>query len=129
MNVIVPLITLPLIYLGVLAAGILPWVLLRRKKMTTLHRVATLATAIPPIIPGILNVFFFVLLNQDFSNPIAFVAMGLMAGATLASVGFAAARKGEIAKDIGIGVGMAIIVGIFELALPHALFPVIFPSP
>ena len=63
MNVIVPLITLPLIYLGVLAAGILPWVLLRRKKMTTLHRVATLATAIPPIIPGILNVFFFVLLN------------------------------------------------------------------
>jgi len=31
MNVIVPLITLPLIYLILLAAGILPWVLLRRK--------------------------------------------------------------------------------------------------
>ena len=129
MDVIVPLITLPLIYLVVLAAGILSWVLLRRKKMTTLHRVATLATAIPPVVPGILNVFFFVLLHRDFSNPIAFVAMGLMAGAILASAGFAIAHKGEIAKDIGVGVGIAIIVGIFELALPNALFPAIFPPP
>jgi len=127
MDVIVPLVTLPLVYLAVLAAGILPWVLLRRKKMTTLHRVATLATAIPPVVPGILNVFFFVLLHRDFSNPIALVAMGLITGAVLASAGFAIARKGEIAKDIGVGTGIAIIVGIFELELPHALFPAIFP--
>ena len=126
MNVIVPLITLPLIYLIVLA-GILAWVLRRRKKMTPPRRVATLATAIPPVVPGILAVFLFLLLHRDISDNCAWVAIGLMGAAILASVGFAITHKGEIAKGIGVGTGIAIIIGIIEMELPSLLFPAIFP--
>jgi len=126
MQVIIPLITLPFIYLIVLA-GILAWVLRRRKKMTTPRRVATLATAIPPIVPGIAAVFDFLLLHRDISDTYAWVALGLMAGAILASAGFAITHKGEIAKGIGVGTGIAIIVGIIEMELPSLLFPAIFP--
>jgi len=129
MDVFVPLITVSLIYLILLAAGILPWVLLRREKMTTLHRVVTLVTAILPTVPGIVSLFVLSLLHRDISNPCAFVAMGLMAGAIVASARFAITDKGEIAKDIGVGVGIAIIVCFFgELMLPNILFPTIFPA-
>ena len=129
MNVIVPLITVSLIYLILLATGILPWLLLRRKKMTTLHRVVTLVTAILPTIPGIVSLFVLSLLHRDISNPCVFVAMGLMAGAILASVYFAIAHKREMAKDIGVGVGIAIIVvWLGEMMLPNTLFPTIFPA-
>ena len=128
MDVIVPLIILPFIYLIVLA-GILAWVLRPGKKMTTPRRVATLATAIPPVVPGILAVFFEVLLHQDISNACVFVVFGLVGAAILASAGFAIAHKGELAKGIGIGTGIALIVGIIELVLPSLLFPAIFPQP
>jgi len=129
MDVVVALITVSLIYLILLAAGILPWVLLRRKKMTTLHRVVTLVTAILPTIPGMVALFVWSLLRREISNPCAFVAMGLMAGAILASAYFAIAHKGEIAKDIGVGIGIAIIVAwLGEMMLPNTLFPAIFPA-
>jgi hypothetical protein len=129
MDVVVALITLSLIYLILLAAGILPWVLLRREKMTTLHRVVTLVTAILPTVPGMVNIFFLALLHWEISNPCAFVTMGLIAGAILASVYFAIAHKGEIAKDIGVGIGIAIIVDwLGEMMLPNTLFPAIFPA-
>ena len=129
MDVLVPLVTVSLIYLILLAAGILPWVLLRRKKMTMLHRVVTLVTAILPTVPGMVSIFFLALLHWEISNPCAFVAMGLIAGAILASAYFAIARKGEIAKDIGVGIGIAIIVvWLGEMMLPSTLFPAIFPA-
>jgi len=127
MNVIVPLIALLLIYLILIAAGILPWVLLRRKKMTTLHRVVTLAAAIYPVVPGMLAVSFFLLTQRDISDGCAWVAMCLMAVQVLTSAGFGIARKWEMAKDIGVGTGIAIIVGLFEMELPSILFPAIIP--
>ena len=126
MDLIVPLITLPFIYLIVLA-GILAWVLRRRKKMTTPRRVATLATAIPPVVPGMLVVFFSLLLHRDVSYTCVHVVFGLLGAAILASAGFAITHKGEIAKGIGVGTGIAIIVGIIEMELPSLLFPAIFP--
>lgn len=126
MDVIVPLITLPFIYLIVLA-GILAWVLRPGKKMTTPRRVATLATAIPPVVPGMLVVFFSLLLHRDVSYTCGHVVFGLIGAAILASAGFAITHKGEIAKGIGVGTGIAIIVGIIEMELPGLLFPAIFP--
>ena len=126
MDVIVPLITLPFIYLIVLA-GILAWVLRPRKKTITPRRVATLATAIPPVVPGIVPLFVELLLHRDISDTCAWVALGLMGAAILASAGFAITHKGEIAKGIGVGTGIAIIVGIIELELASLLFPAIFP--
>lgn len=129
MDVVVALITVSLIYLILLAAGILPWVLLRREKMTTLHRVVTLVTAILPTVPGMVNIFFLALLHWDISNPCAFIAIGLIAGAILALAYFTIAHKWEIAKDIGVGVGIAIIVAwLGEMMLPNTLFPAIFPA-
>jgi len=126
MDVIVPLITLPFIY-AIVLAGILAWVLRPGKKMTTPRRVATLATAIPPVVPGIVNVFSVLLLHRDVSETCFWVALGLMGAAILASAGFAITHKGEIAKGIGVGTGIAIIVGIIELELASLLFPAIFP--
>ena len=97
MDVIVPLITLPFIY-AIVLAGILAWVLRPGKKMTTPRRVATLATAIPPVVPGIVNVFSVLLLHRDVSETCFWVALGLMGAAILASAGFAITHKGEIAK-------------------------------
>ena len=111
----------------VIVVGVLAWVLRPGKKMTTLRRVATLATAIPPVVPGMLAVFFFLLLHRDVSDTCAWVALGLMGAAILASAGFAITHKGEIAKGIGVGTGIAIIVGIIEMELPSLLFPAIFP--
>ena len=129
MDILVSLITVSFIYLILLAAGILLWVLLRREKMTTLHRVATLITAILPTVPGMFNIFFLALLHRDISNPAAFVAIGLMAVAILASAYFAITHNGEIAKNIGAGVGIAVIVVLFgETMLPNILFPAIFPA-
>jgi hypothetical protein len=44
----------------------------------------------------------------------------------LALAGFAIKHKREIAKGIGVGTGIAIIVGIIEMELPSLLFPAIF---
>ena len=116
MNVIVSSIALLFIYLIVLA-GILAWVLRPGKKMTTPRRVATLATAIPPVVPGILAVFFEALLHQNISNTCVFVVFGLIGAAILASASFAFTRKYEIARGIGFGVCITVIVAIMEFGL------------
>ena len=114
-NFIIPLI---------IAASVLAWVLRPRKGMTTPRRTAILATAIPPFVVAIAAVVFQLLHNaagktwvSDISNTCFIVGLGLIGAAILASAGFAFTRKGEVAKGVGFGICITVIVSILELAL------------
>ena len=119
MIVIIPLI---------IAVGVLAWVLRPGKRPTNPRRIAILVTAIPPLIVAIAAVVFQLLHNaagktwvSDISNTCFIVGLGLVGVAILASAGFAIARKGEIAKGIGFGVCIAVVISIIDLALLEGL--------
>jgi len=119
MIVIIPLI---------IAVGVLAWVLRPGKRPTNSRRIAILVTAILPLIVAIAAVVFQMLHNaagktwvSDISNTCFIVGLGLVGGAILASAGFAIARKGEIAKGIGFGVCIAVVISIIDLALLEGL--------
>jgi hypothetical protein len=119
MIVIIPLI---------IAVGVLAWVLRPGKRPTNPRRIAILVTAIPPLIVAIAAVVFQLLHNaagktwvSDISNTCFIVGLGLAGAAILASAGFAIARKGEIAKGIGFGVCIAVVISIIDLALLEGL--------
>ncbi len=114
------IIILPLI----IATGVLVWVLRPGKRPTNPRRVAILATAIPPLIAAIAAIVFQLLHNvagktsvSDISNTCFIVGLALEGAAILASAGFAIARKGEIAKGIGFGVCIGVIVSVIELGV------------
>ena len=104
-NFIIPLI---------IAAGVLAWVLRPGKSPITARKVAILATAIPPVVVAIAVGKTWV---SDISNTCFIVGLGLIGAAILASAGFAFARKGGIAKGIGFGICIAVIVSIVEFGL------------
>ncbi len=119
MIVIIPLI---------IAVGVLAWVLRPGKRPTNPRRIAILVTAIPPLIVAIAAVVFQLLHNaagktwvSDISNTCFIVGLGLVGAAILATAGFAIARKGEIAKGIGFGVCIVVVVSIIELILLEGL--------
>jgi len=119
MIVIIPLI---------IAVGVLAWVFRPGKRPTNSRRIAILVTAIPPLVVAIAAVVFQLLHNaagktwvSDISNTCFIVGLGLVVVAILASAGFAIARKGEIAKGIGFGVCIAVVISIIELALLEGL--------
>jgi len=114
-NFIIPLI---------IVAGVLAWVLRPRKSPTTSRRVAILATAIPPVVAATAAVVIQLVHNaagktwvSDISNTCFIVGLGLIGAAILASAGFAIARKGEVAKGIGFGICIAVIVSIVEFGV------------
>ncbi len=118
-NFIIPLI---------IAAGVLAWVLRPGKRPANPRRTAILITAIPPLIVAIAAVVFQLLHNaagktwvSDISNTCFIVGLGLVGAAILATAGFAIARKGEIAKGIGFGVCIAVVISIIDLALLEGL--------
>lgn len=115
MIIIVPLI---------IVVGVLAWVLRPGKSPTKPRRVAILATAIPPLVVAIVAVIFQVLHNtaggtwvSDLSNTCFIVSIGLVGAVILAAVGFVIARKWEIAKGIGFGICIGVIICIIELAV------------
>jgi len=115
MIIIVPLI---------IAIGVLSWVLRPGKSPTKPRRVAILATAIPPLVVAIVAIIFQVLHNiagrtwvSDLSNTCFIVSIGLVGAAILATAGFVIARKWEIAKGIGFGICIGVIISIIELAV------------
>ena len=108
----------------IIAVGVLAWVLRPRKGMTTPRRTAILAIAIPPFVVAIAAVVFQLLHNaagktwvSDISNTCFIVGLGIIGAAILASAGFAITRKGEVAKGIGFGICIAVIISIIEFGL------------
>lgn len=103
---------------------IIAWIFRPRKEATKSRKVAILSIAIPSIILAITAVIFQLLQNAtgnievaNISNTLFIVGLFLIGAAILALVGFAVARKGEIAKGIGFGICIAIVVTVIELGL------------
>ena len=114
----------------VIAVGVLAWVLRPGKRPTNSRRIAILVTAIPPLVVAIAAVVFQLLHNaagktwvSDISITCFIVGLALIGAAILASAGFAIARKGEIAKSIGFGICIAVVVSIMEVILLDRLAP------
>ena len=111
-----------IIFLGILAWVLWLWL---GKRMVRTRRAAILATAIPPTLLSIAAVVY-VLLNQEalrkaegytIADICWLVALGLVAAAILSSVVFAIRRKWEIAKGIGFGSGIGLVVIMIAFTL------------
>jgi len=108
----------------IIAAGILAWVLRPGKSPAKPRRIAILATTIPPFVIAIVAVIFQVLHNttegpwvSDISNTCFIVSISLVGAAILATVGFVIARKWEIAKGLGFGICIGVIILIIEFGV------------
>ena len=104
--------------------GILAWVFRPGKSPTTARVSAVMATAIPPFVVAIVAVVFQLLHNaagkvgvSDISNTCFVIGLCLIGAAILVLAGFAFARKGKVAKDIGFGICIAVILSILEFGL------------
>jgi len=106
--------------------GILAWVLWLwlGKRMVRPRRAAILATAILPTLLAIAAVVFPLLDKAavetegfDIRDICLLVGFGLVAAATLSSVGFAIRRKWGIAKGIGLGSGIGFVVLLIAFIL------------
>jgi hypothetical protein len=115
MIIIVPLVIL---------AGFLAWVLRPGRAPSRPRKAAILATIIPPLVASIVAIIFQVLHNaagltwvSEISNICFIVSISLVGASILAAVGFVIARKWEIAKGIGFGICISIIICVIELAV------------
>ena len=98
----------------IIVIGVLAWVL---RPGDNTRRITILATVIPPGVVAIAAVIFQLLHNatgkagvSDIANTLFIVGLGLIGAAILALAGFAVKRKGEVAKGIGFGLCIAVIV-------------------
>ena len=114
------IVTIPLIII----AGILMLVLWPREMLTKSRRLAILATIIPPGVVAVAAVIFQLLFNStgqvmvsDVSNTLFIIGLGLIGVAILVLAGFAIKHKSEVAKGMGFGICMAVIVYILAFGL------------
>lgn len=108
----------------IIVFGILAWVVRPREKLTNSSRLAILATSIPPGVVAIAAIVFQMLHNaagkalvSDISNTLFIIGLGLIGAAILALAGFAVKHKGELAKGIGFGICLVVIVYTIEFGL------------
>ena len=108
----------------VVATCILAWVLRPGKSPTNLRKIAILATAIPPLVVAAVAVIFQLWHNaagrtwvSDISNTCFIISIGIVGLAILATVGFVVARKWELARGMGFGICMGVLISIIELAV------------
>jgi hypothetical protein len=108
----------------VIVIGFLAWMLRPGKKPAPARRLAILVTTIPAFVVAIASVVIQLLHNaagtvevSDISNILFIVGLGLVGAYILTSIGFIVARKGDIAKGIGFGMCIAVVVSIIELGL------------
>ena len=120
LDAVVMIIIIPLI----IVVGVLMWTLRPGKSPSRSRIVAILATALPPLVVAIAAVVFQLLHNaagrtwvSDISNTCFIVSIGLVGAAIVAAVGYTIARKGEIAKGMGFGICIGLLLSIIELFL------------
>ena len=109
---------------SVIVMAILAWLLRPGKNTTKPRKVAILSTSIPILVVAMVAVIFQLLHNMagmtwvsDISNTCFVVGIGLTGAAILAMVGFVIARKWEIAKGMGFGICVGIIISIIEFGI------------
>ncbi len=108
----------------IIIVGLLIWMLRPRKKATSDRKIAIIGTTIPPFLLAVAAIVFQVIYNaaektwvSDISNTLVIAGFGLICAAILIAVGLAIVRKGDIAKGIGFGICIAIIIFVIEFGL------------
>jgi peptidoglycan/LPS O-acetylase OafA/YrhL len=107
---------------------IVAWMLRPRKNISKSRKYAILSVILPSLVLVVTAVVFQLLQNatgnvevSDISNTLFIAGTFVIGAAILALTGFAVARKGEIAKGIGFGICIAVLVSIIELGLLEGL--------
>jgi peptidoglycan/LPS O-acetylase OafA/YrhL len=100
---------------------IVAWLIRPRKNTSKSRKYAILSLILPSLVFAITAVFFQLLQNatgnvevSDISNTLFITGIFFIGAAALALAGFAIMRKGEIAKGIGFGICIALLVSIIE---------------
>jgi len=108
----------------IIVTGVLVWVLRPGMNPAKSRKIAIVATAIPPFIAAITAIIFQVAHNisgrtgvSDISNTCFIVTISLVGAAILATIVFTIARKWEIAKGIGFGICIGVLISVIELAV------------
>ncbi len=111
-----------------IAVCIVAWWLRPRKNISKSRKYAILSVIIPSLVLALAAVVFQLLQNatgnvevSDISNTLFIAGTFVIGAAILALAGFAVARKGEIAKGIGFGICIVVVVSIVELGLLEGL--------
>ena len=104
--------------------GLLTWALRPGRNTTESRRTASWMTAIPVVVTAVVSVTAQLVhyvsgewLVSTISGIFIDIGLGFIGLAILAVIGFAIARKGEIAKGIGFGISVGIIAIIVESLL------------
>jgi predicted permease len=110
---------------------ILAWLLRPKNGTFKTRRVAILTTTIPLVGIAIAALIFQLIQNSaggldesEIANTLFIIGSGLMGVAILLLLGFVLARKGEIAKGIGFGLTIVIILYIIEFVSLEVLMGV-----
>jgi hypothetical protein len=111
-----------------IAVCVVAWWLRPRKNISKTRKYAILSVIIPSLVLAVAAVVFQLIQNatgnvevSDISNILFIAGTFVIGAAILALAGFAVARKGEIAKGIGFGICIAVVVSIIELGLLEGL--------
>jgi hypothetical protein len=111
-----------------IAVCIVAWMLRPRKNISKSRTYAILSVILPSLVFAVTAVVFQLLQNatgnvevSDISNTLFITGIFVIGAAMLALAGFAVTRKGEIAKGIGFGICIAVLVSIIEFGLLEGL--------
>jgi hypothetical protein len=111
-----------------IAVCIVAWMLRPRKTISKSRKYAILSVILPSLVLAVTAVVFQLLQNatgnvevSDISNNLFITGIFVIGAAMLAFAGFAITRKWEIAKGIGFGICIAVLVSIIEFGLLEGL--------
>ncbi|MBN2462188.1 MAG: hypothetical protein JXB43_01140 [Dehalococcoidia bacterium] len=110
------------------AVCIVAWMLRPRKNISKSRKYAILSVILPSLVFAVTAVVFQLLQNatgnvevSDISNTLFITGIFVIGAALLTLAGFAVTRKWEIAKGIGFGICIAVLVSIIEFGLLEGL--------
>lgn len=107
---------------------IVAWMLRPRKNISKSRKYAILSVILPSLVFAVTAVVFQLLQNatgnvevSDISNTLFITGIFVIGAAMLALAGFTVMRKWEIAKGIGFGICIALLLSIIEFGLLEGL--------
>jgi hypothetical protein len=108
----------------VIMVAIAGWMLRPRKQAARARITAILAVAVPVFLLTVAAVIFQLWHNaaggtwvSDMTNILAMASAGLIVAAALTAAGFGIARKSEIARGLGFGICISVVVFVAEWCL------------
>ena len=108
----------------VIIIALIALILRPRKTMTKSRKLSILAVIIPSFMVGIAAVVFQFIYSiggddgvANISNTLFIIGFGIICAAILTLIGLVVVRRWEIAKGIGFGICISVIISVIVLAL------------